>query len=100
MNAFLEMSATARAYWFCVIAAGSFCFLFSAADWRAPHDSFLALAVYAITAVVVSGLKVRLPGVFGTLSMNYIVIFAALLNLDLAAGMIVAVISTLGQCII
>ena len=100
MTTITEMSPTARAYWFCVIASGCCCFLFSMFSWPAPQDSAVRLSIYLIAAILTSGLKIRLPGIFGTLSMNYIVIIAALLNINLAAAMIVAVISTLGQCII
>ena len=100
MSTITEMSPSARAYWFCVIASGSCCFLFAMLAWHAPQDSVVRLSIYLVTAILASGLKIRLPGVFGTLSMNYIVIIAALLNINLAAAMIVAVISTLGQCII
>ncbi|HTA44997.1 MAG TPA: HD domain-containing phosphohydrolase [Bryobacteraceae bacterium] len=100
MNTLTEMPPAARAYWFCVIACGSLCFLLSVLDPAARGVSAVRLSIYLITAIVISGLKIRLPGIFGTLSMNYIVIIAALLNINLAAGMIVAVISTLGQCVI
>lgn len=100
MTAVTEMSPSARAYWFCVIACGSLCFLFSVLDMSAWSGTAVRFCLYLITAILVSGLKIRLPGIFGTLSMNYIVIIAALLNINLAAGMVVAVTSTLGQCII
>ena len=100
MNSLTEMSPTARAYWFSVVACGSLCFLLSLFDLNVSRDAAIRLGIYLATAVVVSGLKIRLPGIFGTLSMSYIVIIAALLNINLAAGMIVAVVSTLGQCII
>lgn len=100
MNSVMEMSPAARAYWFSVIACGSLCFVSTLIDPHAWHDTGIRLAVYLVTAILVSGLKIRLPGIFGTLSMSYIVVIAALLNIDLTAGMIVAVISTLGQCVI
>lgn len=100
MNSVTEMSPAARAYWFCVIAGGSLCFLSSALDPAGWRDSGFRLAIYLITAILVSGLKIQLPGIFGTLSMSYIVIISALLNINLAAGMVVAVTSTLGQCVI
>lgn len=100
MNSVTEMSPAARAYWFSVIAGGSLCFLLSVLDGSAWTDFPVRVSIYLITAILVSGLKIQLPGVFGTLSMSYIVIIAALLNINLAAGMLVAVVSTLGQCII
>jgi len=100
MTSVMEMSRVTRAYWFCVIAAGSFCFAQSLVGLNGSRDASVRLAIYLVTAILVSGLKIRLPGIFGTLSMSYIVIMAALLNINLAAGMVVAVVSTLGQCVI
>ncbi len=100
MNSLMEMSPAARAYWFSVIACGSLCFVSALVDLNSWHDIGIRLAIYLVTAILVSGLKIRLPGIFGTLSMSYIVVIAALLNINLAAGMIVALISTLGQCVI
>lgn len=100
MTSVTDMSPPARAYWFCIVTSGSLCFLFSVLNSTVWRDSAIRFSIYLITAILVSGLKIRLPGIFGTLSMNYIVIIAALLNLDLAAGMVVAVTSTLAQCII
>ena len=61
--------------------------------------SILQLAAYTIAGIVAAS-PIRLPGVNGTLSMNYAVILAALLNIDLPSAMIVAVVSTLGQSMI
>jgi diguanylate cyclase (GGDEF)-like protein/putative nucleotidyltransferase with HDIG domain len=60
----------------------------------------LKLAIYLVAAVFASGLKIRLPGILGTLSMNYVVIILALQDLSLNAGILVAIASTLGQCVI
>ncbi len=100
MTSVTDMSPPARAYWFSIITCGFLCFIFSVLNSTVWRDSAIRFSIYLITAILVSGLKIRLPGILGTLSMNYIVIIAALLNLDLAAGMVVAVTSTLAQCII
>ncbi|MGA2717025.1 MAG: diguanylate cyclase [Bryobacteraceae bacterium] len=89
----------ARGYWFCVLAAGASCFLLSMKNWS-PHGSIVQLAAYLTAAIVASSVRIRLPGVPGKLSMNYAVIMAALLNIDLPSAMIVAVLSTLGQWMI
>ena len=44
MTTITEMSPTARAYWFCVIASGACCFLFSMLSWSTPQDSVVRLS--------------------------------------------------------
>jgi hypothetical protein len=84
-----------------VLAAGAFCFLLSLSmnKWS-PGGSVAQLGAYLIAAIIASSVRIRLPGVPGKLSMNYAVIMAALLNIDLPSAMIVAVLSTIGQCMI
>ena len=96
---FEDMPSTARVYWFCVVAAGVFCFLLSMRNWSS-QGSVVQLGAYLIAAIVASSVRIRLPGVTGKLSMNYAVIMAALLNIDFPSAMIVAVLSTIGQCMI
>ena len=100
MANFIQMPRAAVSYWFLVVLAGSSCLVRSLAVWPASQEKFLWLAIYLIAAVLASGLKIRLPGIFGTLSMNYIVIIVAMLDLSLAATLIVALVSTLAQCLI
>ena len=94
------MQKAAKAYWLLVVLAGGSCLIQTLAGWRAGEDRALWFVMYLLAAVLASGLKIRLPGIFGTLSMNYIVIFVAMQDLSLAASLIVAIVSTLGQCLI
>lgn len=96
---FRDLKPAARVYWFCVLAAGWFCLMLSTLGWT-PQASMVQLAIYTIAAIVASSLRIRMPGVHGALSMNYAAILAAMLNIDLPSAMIVAVMSTLGQCFI
>src|SRR2546423_10378557 len=101
MNAFLQLSPKARLYWLMIVLAGSLCVLTSTPWWSGISQHFgWRCTVYVVAAVLASTLKIQLPGVFGTLSMNYVVIIAALLNQGRGAGMIVAIASALGQCFI
>jgi hypothetical protein len=50
--------------------------------------------------MVASGLKIRLPGLLVTLSMNYVVVIASLLSMNASAGIIVGFASAIGQCCI
>jgi diguanylate cyclase (GGDEF)-like protein/putative nucleotidyltransferase with HDIG domain len=100
MADFTQMPRAAKAYWLMVILAGASCLVRTLAGWHAGEERILWLAIYLIAAVLASGLKIHLPGIFGTLSMNYVVIIVAMQDLSLAAALIVALSSTLGQCLI
>lgn len=100
MADFNLMPRAARAYWFLVVAAGCTCLARSMGMWDVHEESLIRLAIYLIAAVFASGLKIRLPGIFGTLSMNYVVIILALQDVSLNAAILVAIASTLGQCVI
>ena len=90
----------AKAYWLLVVVTGWSCFLLSVAGWQLRKENALSLACYAVAAVIASGLKIRLPGIFGTLSMNYIVVIVALEELSVGAAVCVGIVSTLAQCFI
>ena len=95
-----DMPVRARAYWLLVVMTGVSCFLLTL-DSQGLHQVDLGrVALYILAALAASGLKTRLPGILVTLSVNYIVIMAALLSLNLGAAMIVGVVSAVGQCCI
>jgi diguanylate cyclase (GGDEF)-like protein/putative nucleotidyltransferase with HDIG domain len=88
----------AQLYWALIIAVG----LMSAIPAIAAihKTSSLKLAIYVLFSVAISRFKIRLPGVLGTLSLNYVIILSALVEMNAGAGMIVALTSTLAQCVI
>ena len=100
MADFTEMPRVAKAYWLLVIAAGCSCLVRSLAGWQAGEESLLKLAIYVVAGVFAADLKIRLPGIFGTLSMNYVVIIVALQDLSLGAAVIVGTVEHAEQCLI
>ena len=98
MDSIGSFTRRTQLYWAFVVTMGACCALFAIANLR--HQRDFELWVFVAIAVTFSGFKIRLPGVFGTLSLNYIIILVTLLALDAGAGMIVALTSTLGQCLI
>ena len=93
------MPLPARAYWLLVVITGWSCFILSVAGWQIRRENALRLAGFAVAAIIASGMKIRLPGIFGTLSMNYIVIIVALEELSVGAAVSVGIVSTLAQWI-
>ncbi len=65
--------------------------------WRPTDQELPRLELYMLAAVATSGFKVRLPGIFSTLSMNYVFVIAGLSDLHLAGGIVISVGSVLGQ---
>lgn len=100
MTTSINMPPKARAYWLLVVLTGASLYLLVLRFQDFQHTDLRRVSLYILAAVVASGLKVRLPGILVTLSVNYIVIMAALLSLDPTAGMTVGVVSAVGQCCI
>src|SRR5689334_7473749 len=61
-----------------------------------PADSVRYLA-YLVCAVLTSRLKVRLPGITGTMSVNFFFIMLAIIELDLQPVLVITCAGTLGQ---
>jgi hypothetical protein len=100
MTPSMEMPVKARAYWLMVVLTGVSLFLLTLRFRNFHHADPRQVTLYVLAAVAASALKIRLPGILVTLSVNYIVIMEALLSLGLVAGMIVGIASALGQCCI
>jgi diguanylate cyclase (GGDEF)-like protein/putative nucleotidyltransferase with HDIG domain len=100
LNSFEKLPPLSRLYWLLVVLSGPCCVWTALRGSDLQSTLSLRFAVYALTAVLASGLKVRLPGIRGTLSMNYVVIVACLLDQGLAPTMLVAMLSCVAQCLI
>src|ERR1700736_1509793 len=92
------MPATAKLYIGLVIALGfsllTGCLLFQAQFPDLPrYFSYLLLAVFAST------LKVRLPGLTGTMSVNFLFILIGIADLTLAETLTMGCLAILIQCI-
>jgi diguanylate cyclase (GGDEF)-like protein/putative nucleotidyltransferase with HDIG domain len=87
----------ARAYWLAVVIAGLSISVSVLSRWRPTGQELPRLALYILAALATSGFKIRLPGIFSTLSMNYIFVIAGLSDLHLAGGIVISVAGVLGQ---
>ena len=96
----MNMPGKAIAYWWLVVLTGVASYVMVLSSVSSHAADLRRIALYTFAAIVASGLKIRLPGLLVTLSMNYVVIIAALLSMNLAAGMIVGFTSAIGQCCI
>ena len=100
MSQFKNMPVKARAYWLLVVTAGFFWITLALSRWPVDETQLLRLLIFVVAAISSSGLKIRLPGIFGTLSMNYVVIFFSLLDSGIGVGLLVGLASTLCQCVL
>ena len=91
------MSKQARAYWLLVVAAGLCLSAWVLSGWRPTNQELPKLGLYILATVLTSGFKVRLPGVFSTLSMNYVFVIAGVSDLHLGGGIVISVACVLGQ---
>src|SRR5512133_4333629 len=89
------MSFTARAYITCVLAVGAAALAQALFLWN-PQDlprffCYLALAIPA------AGLKVRLPGITGTMSVLFLFVLAGIVELGLAETVAIGAICVVVQ---
>jgi diguanylate cyclase (GGDEF)-like protein/putative nucleotidyltransferase with HDIG domain len=89
------VSLPARAYVILTATVGVL-ILQHAMGQAAPADSVRYVA-YLICAVLTSRLKVRLPGITGTMSVNFFFIMLAIIELDLQPVLVITCAGTLGQ---
>jgi diguanylate cyclase (GGDEF)-like protein/putative nucleotidyltransferase with HDIG domain len=88
-----------KVYIAAICCSGLACWALAARDWR-PADLSLQFAFYLVLAAFSSRLKVRLPGITGALSVNYVFILLAILDLGLPQTVAIAVASTIAQSIL
>lgn len=70
---------------------------FSLAHWQS--QDLLRLACYLMVAVLASGLKVQLPGIDGTMSVNFLFILLGVLELSLPETLVIGCTATLVQSV-
>jgi diguanylate cyclase (GGDEF)-like protein/putative nucleotidyltransferase with HDIG domain len=78
-------------------AIGVSVFAYALAHWQST--GLERFACYLIIAVLSSGLKIQLPGIDGTMSVNFLFILLGVLELSLPETLIVGCTATLVQCL-
>ena len=89
------MRTTAKFYIGAVLLLGAACV--AVVDWQFPKK-WVFLSVLAV-AILASSMKVRLPGIFGTLSVNYFFILIAITDMSGGEAFIIGCGSALVQCL-
>jgi len=88
-------SIGARVFIAAMSLAASFCFVFASLHWQSSDP--LRFVCYLIAALLASSLKVNLPGIEGTLSVNFLFTLLGILELSLPETLAIGLVSTLGQ---
>jgi putative nucleotidyltransferase with HDIG domain len=96
----MQMPIKARLYWLAAMTAGVCVIAWAAPSWDLRHENLWKLGLYTLAAVVASNWKVQLPGVLGTLSMNYMFIIVGMLELRLESALLIGVSSVVAQVLI
>src|SRR3954452_11075878 len=89
------MSAKAKAYIALVIVLGAAAGVRGVLTWT-PHD-LLRFICYLAFAIPASALKVRLPGVMGTMSVLFVFLLAGIVELGLAETLVISAVCVLVQ---
>lgn len=90
------MTARAKAYIAAVIAGGFLVLLMPLFAWKPV--SFPHLALYVLLTLVASGMKVRLPGVTGTMSVHFLFLLIGIVSRSLPEVLLAGMGATLVQC--
>jgi diguanylate cyclase (GGDEF)-like protein/putative nucleotidyltransferase with HDIG domain len=97
MSTFLEMPFLARLYISAVALMGA-----AAAVYGISHsgvENSIQFAVYLFVAVLASALKVNLPTITGTMSVNSLFILISIVQLKQGEAMVIAIVGVLIQCL-
>src|SRR5246127_3740951 len=74
---------------------GAGCLIFAFAHWQSSDP--VKFTCYVIAALLASSLKVSLPGIEGTLSVNFLFTLLGILELSLPETLVIGLASTLAQ---
>jgi hypothetical protein len=91
------MPLRAKTYITFVLGAGAFGLAAQLAHFHSS-DPFVFWCYFLVT-ILTSGLKVRLPMVFATLSVNFLVILVGIVQFSLPEAMLLGVAGTVVQCL-
>ncbi|HEY1338567.1 MAG TPA: diguanylate cyclase [Bryobacteraceae bacterium] len=92
-----EMQLKAKIYIGLVIGAGGWAAWAAVTNWRS--DDLLRFCCYLAVALLVSGLKVNLPGVKGTMSVNFLFILIGVSQMRLCETLVLGCLGTVAQSV-
>src|ERR1700685_1410325 len=91
------MPIRARLYIALILAAGTFGIVAELTYFQSSHP--LQFWCYFLVTILTSGLKIRLPMVFATLSVNFLFILVGIVQFSLPEAIVLGVAGTIVQCL-
>src|SRR5258708_34718902 len=91
------MSTRAKIFGAATTALGAW--VLASALWHWQSANLLRFSCYVLIAVLASGLKVRLPGIDGTMSVNFLFVLLGILELSGPETLVMGCIASLVQCV-
>src|SRR5271154_4749835 len=91
------LSLQTKAFVGITVLIGTMVMTLAFAHWQS-HD-FMRFACYLLVAILASGLKVQLPGIDGTMSVNFLFILLGVLELSLPETLIIGCTASLVQSV-
>jgi diguanylate cyclase (GGDEF)-like protein/putative nucleotidyltransferase with HDIG domain len=91
------MSIRARLFIGATAALGMFALVYSLWHWQSVD--LARFVCYLLVAVLASTLKIQLPGLDGTMSVNFLFILLSVLELNLPETLVLGCTATLAQCL-
>jgi len=92
-----EMTASARAFITAIALGGAAVLAYGGLHWSSAAPA--KFACYLFVALLVSRLKVDLPGITGTMSVNFLFILLGIVELSLAETLVLGCAAVLVQCL-
>ncbi len=92
------MSIRARLFIGATVALGMWALADSLWHWQSVDLG--RFVCYLLIAVIASGLKIQLPGIDGTMSVNFLFILLGVIELNLPETLILGCTATLAQCVL
>lgn len=90
-----KLNWQARLYVLFVTLCGIACLW--GANWDMAH--FLRFACYLVVCILASGLKVNLPGILGTMSVNFLFILIGILDMSSGQTLLMGCLGAMVQCV-
>ena len=96
-NRTMSLPFRAKLFIACTATVGIVVMLHSLAHWQS--SDLMRFGCYLLIALVAAGLKVQLPGIDGSMSVNFLFILVGILELSLPETLVIGCTSGLVQCL-
>ncbi len=86
----------ARPFVFLIWGCGALCLVWGMVPWHSTHS--LLFPTYLLLTAIASAMKIVMPGVEGTVSVNFVFFLVGVANMSISETLVLALAATLVQC--